>query len=312
MSFTSDVLPSNGSACSTQEKILMEPYNYILQVPGKQVREKLIHAFNFWITIPDEKLNVIADVVKMLHNSSLLIDDIEDNSNLRRGMPVAHKIYGVAHTINSANYVYFKALERVVSLNHPECINIFTEELLELHRGQGMDIYWRDSYSCPTEDEYKEMVQRKTGGLFRLAVKLMQTFSENKSNFVPLLNTLAMFFQIRDDYANLLSEEYKENKSFCEDLTEGKFSFPIIHGIRNDSKSTRLMNILKQRTTDVDIKKYFVDYLEQVGSFAYTRVVLKELEDKAQELIATLGGNPLLSAVVVQLSKLYSQTGGEQ
>jgi len=175
-----------------------------------------------------------------------------------------------------------------------------------------MDIYWRDSYSCPTEDEYKEMVQRKTGGLFRLAVKLMQTFSENKSNFVPLLNTLAMFFQIRDDYANLLSEEYKENKSFCEDLTEGKFSFPIIHGIRNDSNSTRLMNILKQRTTDVDIKKYFVDYLEQVGSFAYTRVVLKELEDKAQELITTLDGNPHLSAVVVQLSKLYSQTGGEQ
>ncbi|XP_029200954.2 geranylgeranyl pyrophosphate synthase-like isoform X4 [Acropora millepora] len=256
MAFTSDVLPSNSSACSTQEKILMEPYNYILQVPGKQVREKLIHAFNFWLTIPGEKLNVIADVVKMLHNSSLLIDDIEDNSNLRRGMPVAHKIYGVAHTINSANYVYFKALERVVALNHPECINIFTEELLELHRGQGMDIYWRDSYSCPTEDEYKEMVQRKTGGLFRLAVKLMQTFSENKSNFVPLLNTLAMFFQIRDDYANLLSEE--------------------------------------------------------VGSFAYTRVVLKELEDKAQELITTLGGNPHLSAVVVQLSKLYSQTGGEQ
>ena len=41
-------------------------------------------------------------------------------------LTVAHKIYGVAHTINSANYVYFKALERVVSLNHPECINIFT------------------------------------------------------------------------------------------------------------------------------------------------------------------------------------------
>lgn len=291
---------------SSQEKILMEPYSYILQVPGKQVREKLIHGFNFWLKISDEKLHVIADVVKMLHNSSLLIDDIEDNSNLRRGMPVAHKIYGVAHTINSANYVYFKALERVVSLDHPECINIFTEELLELHRGQGMDIYWRDSYTCPTEEEYKEMVQRKTGGLFRLAVKLMQTFSENKSNFVPLLDTLALFFQIRDDYANLLSEEYKENKSFCEDLTEGKFSFPIIHGIRNDSNSTRLMNILKQRTTDVDIKKYFVDYLEQVGSFAYTKVVLKELEDKAQGLIASLGGNPHLSAVVVQLAKLYS------
>ncbi|KAJ7362175.1 Geranylgeranyl pyrophosphate synthase [Desmophyllum pertusum] len=63
---------------------------------------------------------------------------------------------------------------------------------------------------------------------------------------------------------------------------------------------------LKQRTTDIDIKKYFVDYLEQVGSFAYTKVVLKELEKKSQELIADLGDNPHLSAVVVHLAKLYS------
>nr|XP_058960669.1 geranylgeranyl pyrophosphate synthase-like isoform X2 [Pocillopora verrucosa] len=231
---------------STQEKILLEPYSYVLKVPGKQVREKLIQAFNFWLKIPGDKLSVIAEVVKMLHNSSLLIDDIEDNSKLRRGIPVAHQIYGVAHTINSANYMYFKALEKVLSLNHPDCINIFTEELLELHRGQGMDIYWRDSYTCPSEDEYHEMVKKKTGGLFRLAVRLIQSFSENRSNFVPLLDTLALFFQIRDDYANLLSEEYKEYKSFCEDLTEGKFSFPIIHVIRSDSESIRILSILSE------------------------------------------------------------------
>ncbi|XP_022803812.1 geranylgeranyl pyrophosphate synthase-like isoform X1 [Stylophora pistillata] len=286
--------------------ILLEPYSYVLKVPGKQVREKLIQAFNFWLRIPEDKLSVIAEVVKMLHNSSLLIDDIEDNSKLRRGIPVAHQIYGVANTINSANYMYFKALDKVLSLNHPDCINIFTEELLELHRGQGMDIYWRDSYTCPSEDEYHEMVKKKTGGLFRLAVRLMQTFSENTSNFVPLLDTLALFFQIRDDYANLLSEEYKENKSFCEDLTEGKFSFPIIHAIRSDSESTRILNILRQRTTDVDLKKYFVDCLEEIGSFAYTKVILKQMEEKSQALIADLGGNPQLSAIVQQLAKLYS------
>lgn len=291
---------------SVQEKILLEPYSYVLKVPGKQVREKLIQAFNFWLRIPEDKLSVIAEVVKMLHNSSLLIDDIEDNSKLRRGIPVAHQIYGVANTINSANYMYFKALDKVLSLNHPDCINIFTEELLELHRGQGMDIYWRDSYTCPSEDEYHEMVKKKTGGLFRLAVRLMQTFSENTSNFVPLLDTLALFFQIRDDYANLLSEEYKENKSFCEDLTEGKFSFPIIHAIRSDSESTRILNILRQRTTDVDLKKYFVDCLEEIGSFAYTKVILKQMEEKSQALIADLGGNPQLSAIVQQLAKLYS------
>ena len=54
-----------------------------------------------------------------------------------------------------------------------------SEELLNLHRGQGMDLFWRDTLTCPSEDDYLEMVENKTGGLFRLAVKLMQ--AESKS-----------------------------------------------------------------------------------------------------------------------------------
>ena len=82
----------------------------------------------------------------MLHNASLLLDDIEDSSILRRGIPVAHKIYGEASTINSANYVMFIALERVIALGHPAAVGVYTEQMLELHRGQGMEIYWRDNF----------------------------------------------------------------------------------------------------------------------------------------------------------------------
>lgn len=106
------------------------------------------------------------------------IDDVQDNSVLRRGIPVAHNIFGTAQTINSANYVYFLALQEVRKLNSPAAMDIYTEELLNLHKGQGMDLFWRDTLTCPTEEEYLEMVDNKTGGLFRLAVKLMQAESE--------------------------------------------------------------------------------------------------------------------------------------
>ncbi|KAK2152745.1 hypothetical protein LSH36_320g04046 [Paralvinella palmiformis] len=191
----------------TEDEILLEPYEYISQIPGKLIRVTLAKAFNYWLKIPEDKLEVIMEVTQMLHNASLLIDDIEDNSQLRRGIPVAHNIYGVAHTINSANYVYFLGLEKVMTLDHPSVTKVFTEQVLELHRGQGMDIYWRDAFICPTEEEYKQMVIRKTGGLFGLAVRLMQLFSEYKSNLKPLLDTLGLYFQIRDDYANLNSKE---------------------------------------------------------------------------------------------------------
>ncbi|XP_015218301.1 geranylgeranyl pyrophosphate synthase isoform X2 [Lepisosteus oculatus] len=251
---------------------------------------------------------VIIEVTEMLHNASLLIDDIEDNSKLRRGFPVAHSIYGIPSVINSANYVYFLGLEKVLTLEHPEAVQVFTRQLLELHRGQGLEIYWRDTYTCPTEQEYQQMVLQKTGGLFGLAVGLMQLFSSYQRDLKPLLNTMGLFFQILDDYANLRSKVYSENKSFCEDLTEGKFSFPIIHAIWSHPESTQVQNILRQRTENVDIKRYCVDYMEKVGSFAYTRQTLQNLEAEAYRLIQDLGGNLELTALVEQLSKTYKET----
>jgi hypothetical protein len=119
------------------------------------------------------------------HTDSHSVDDVEDSSILRRGIPVAHSIFGTPQTINSANYVYFKALQDLLVMNNPKLIEIFTEELLNLHRGQGMDLYWRDSLTCPSEADYLEMVGNKTGGLFRLAIKLMQAESATPV-YVPL------------------------------------------------------------------------------------------------------------------------------
>lgn len=206
-------VPYSKTGDRDQDEKLLQPFTYILQVPGKQIRAKLAHAFNYWLKIHGDKLVVVGDIVQMLHNSSLLIDDIQDNSILRRGIPVAHSIYGVASTINAANYVLFIALERVLSLNHPEATTVYTEQLLELHRGQGMEIYWRDNYTCPSVEEYQQMTKRKTGGLFMLAIRLMQLFSENKADFTKLTGILGLYFQIRDDYCNLCLQEL-----LCDDM----------------------------------------------------------------------------------------------
>lgn len=170
-------------------------------------------------------------------------------------MIVAHAIYGVPSTINCANYVYFLAMDSCLKLGNQEAIAIFLgiisfiflffifrllhffvillflrdniEELVNLHRGQGFDIYWRDNLKCPSELEYMDMVAAsmfihffvflllfisihyfiycfiyshflfnfnyllflETGGLFRLAVRLMQAFSENKKYTLYYFNS---------------------------------------------------------------------------------------------------------------------------
>ncbi|KAF2468860.1 terpenoid synthase [Lindgomyces ingoldianus] len=272
-----------------KERILLGPYDYLYGHPGKDIRSQLIAAFNLWLRVPPEKLEVITRVVGMLHTASLLVDDVEDSSILRRGIPVANSIFGVAQTINSANYVYFKALQDLAHLANPKLIEIFTEELLNLHRGQGMDLYWRDSLTCPSEADYLEMVGNKTGGLFRLAIKLMQAESAVNIDCAPLVSTIGLLFQILDDHLNLSpTSGYSSLKGLCEDLTEGKFSFPVIHAIRADPSNLVLINILKQKTTDQEVKRYAVKYLEEKGSFEYSGKVIGELRTKSEELLAEI------------------------
>lgn len=181
--------------------------------------------------------------------------------------------------------------------------------MLELHHGQGMEIWWRDNFVSPSEEEYRQMVMRKCGGLFNLGVKLMQLFApteiRNTYNFDRLCQLLSLLFQIRDDYCNLISEEYAINKSYCEDITEGKFSFPILHAVNTRETDTRIIHILKQRTQDIELKRYCVQLLQDFGSFDYTRQTCDELAKQVYDEIDVLGGNNYLENIVQGLMDVF-------
>ncbi|KAH7883454.1 farnesyltranstransferase [Phlebopus sp. FC_14] len=297
------------------ERVILEPFSYIASKPGKEIRTLLMEAFNIWLAVPRGQLDVISRVVRMLHSASLMVDDIEDGAQLRRGQPVAHRIYGVPQTINTANYVYFLAYRELATLRAHDANDtprdrivankdldlVVTDELLSLHRGQGLEIFWRDSLQCPTEDEYISMVNNKTGGLFRIAIKLMMACATQNCNvdYVPLVNLFGVYFQIRDDYMNLQSTEYSHNKGFAEDLTEGKFSFPIVHGVRADENNRVVMNVLQKRPTTPTLKHHAISHLQhRTHSFEYTLKVMRALEREVRQEIARLGGNSQLDEIL--------------
>ncbi|KAG9221355.1 hypothetical protein CCMSSC00406_0009932 [Pleurotus cornucopiae] len=322
MSTHSNILQALTDADSwsaANESAILEPYSYISDNPGKDVRTRMIEAFNLWLNVPQAQLQTIAKVVNMLHTASLLVDDIEDDSQLRRGNPVAHKIYGIPQTINTANYVYFQAFKELFALrqgSNADLDGIVTEELLCLHRGQGLEILWRDSLQCPTEEEYVRMVnfstfrpfsmytaytRSETGGLLRIGIKLMMACSTTNTDvdYVPVVNLIGVYYQIRDDYMNLQSSEYSVNKGFAEDLTEGKFSFPVVHGIRADRSNRQILNVLQKRPSTPTLKRHTIEYLRtKTKSFDYTLSVIRELEQKTLEEIARLGGNAGLAKLM--------------
>ncbi|CCD25102.1 farnesyltranstransferase NDAI_0E02850 [Naumovozyma dairenensis CBS 421] len=293
----------NSMICNTpqwsieDEDTIARPYKHITLHQGKRFRSKLIQTFNKIYEIPNEQLQILMEIIETLHNSSLIIDDIEDNSDLRRGNPSSHVVFGMPMSLNTANYMYFKSMNLIWKMSADqtsilELLQIFNEELMNLHRGQGLDIHWRDSLNelrydgVPNEQMYFKMVMNKTGGLFRLTIRMMEKISPNfnrkKKTLVPLGNLLGIIYQIRDDYQNLVNNTMIANKGFAEDLSEGKLSFPIIHGLRfeslNNVSGPTLLNILLKRTDDDELKKVALKFLQDTSkSIEYTRKVIEDL-----------------------------------
>ncbi|EJS41366.1 bts1p [Saccharomyces arboricola H-6] len=290
-----DELINNDPVWSGQnERLVSKPYSHILLKPGKNFRLNLILQINRILNLPKDQLAIVSQIIELLHNSSLLIDDIEDNAPLRRGQTTSHLIFGIPSTINTANYMYFKAMQLVSRLTtdqalYHELIIIFNEELINLHRGQGLDIYWRDFLPeiIPTQEMYLNMVMNKTGGLFRLTLRLMETLSPSSHHghsLVPFINLLGIIYQIRDDYLNLKDFQMCNEKGFAEDITEGKLSFPIVHALNftkaehQTEQHEEILRILLLRTNDIDLKSKLIEILEfRTDSLNYTKNFINKL-----------------------------------
>jgi geranylgeranyl pyrophosphate synthase len=162
------------------------------------------------------------------------------------------------------------------------------------------------------------MVDNKTGGMFRMLLKLMQAESLRIStfDFDRLTFLFGRFFQIRDDYMNLRSGEYSDQKGFCEDLDEGKFSYPIVHCLEHHPEfKDHIIGIFRQRSSMLsqasaplsrEIKLHIVGYLKSTGTFKATWTYLNDLEAEIEAEIGKLENatgetNPTLRLLVTRL-----------
>lgn len=300
----SEFLGVKSASPELSDLALSAPSSYILSMPAKGVRSSFIDALNVWLQVPEAPLGHISSVINVLHNASLILDDIEDESPLRRGRPATHKIFGKAQSINSATYMFVHATSIVQQNLTPSALTALIQELEVLFRGQSWDLYWRQNLICPSEREYISMIDQKTGGMFFMLLRLMQAESksvhaDNLPDLSRLTKLLGRFFQIRDDYMNLT--EYANQKGFGEDLDEGKFSFPIVHCLQHHPEYRgQILSVFRQQSTNevqrgstlsLEVKKYLIDCLQSSGTLRWTLEYLALLEQELDSEIDLLEAN---------------------
>lgn len=283
------------------QKAVLDPYKWCASQPSKNIRSMLIDALNFWIGVPKPSCDTIKMIVDQLHNASLLLDDIEDSSPLRRGRPSAHTIFGIPESVNSANFAILRCIEDVRKLpNSDICLDIVFAQLKKVFIGQSNDLKWTRLNECPSKQQYIDMVDGKTGGLFHLIVELLFA-SKPTEPCVPaaqeeicqLVTFLGRMFQIRDDLQNLTSAELADQKGFCEDIDEGKFSYPIIHALSEPNNNTAVLRSVlakgrKEGKVSVELKKVALEQLEECGSLAETKSVVVSLQTELDDRVTKI------------------------
>lgn len=146
------LLNKNPRPLGTQ--VINGPSHYIASLPGKGIRGKVIDALNRWYRVPEPTVAIIKSVINLLHNASLMLDDIQDGSPLRRGKPATHTIFGQAQTINSSSYKICEAIEETLRLNSLDCVRIVAEDSRNLYISQSLDLHWTNNLICPSVEEY--------------------------------------------------------------------------------------------------------------------------------------------------------------
>ncbi|KAJ5963708.1 Terpenoid synthase [Penicillium vulpinum] len=305
------------------DSALLAPVRYIESLSSKNVVAKLIDAFNVWMQVSPKPLAAIKDAMNDLHNSSLILDDIQDDSPLRRGKTATHLIFGPAQTINSATYMFVKAAQVVDALGTPQMMTALLQGLETQFIGQSWDLNWRNHFHCPTESEYLDMVDKKTGAVLTKMVELMQANSEITPfsyRLSPLARRFGRWYQIRDDYMNLQGADYSKKKGFCEDLDEGKLSYPIVKCCQ---KSETIKNIIlgifqQARMTKTKMvresKLQILDLMSSVAAledtFDYLQQLQREIEQDIREIEVLTGeSNPELLLVVKALAVIPKPNG---
>lgn len=217
------------------EEILLEPVTYYKNMKGKNIRKILCDIFGKLLGLSNENIELINKITNDCHNASLVIDDIEDNSLLRRNETCAHIKYGIPLSLNAGYHAIFKSLREITNHFSQNTINKIIEYLFYIHEGQGMDIYYMQNKTIPSIEEYEKMMIYKTGFAFIMNLELLMDKSTNvimKKNVDKLkkiLVSFSLFFQIRDDYINLTDIDYWRSKGFCQDFDEGKMSYLVTY-----------------------------------------------------------------------------------
>ncbi|MFZ1038722.1 MAG: polyprenyl synthetase family protein [Candidatus Bathyarchaeia archaeon] len=280
--------PNYGYNLETLDKAIADPIWEFLDRGGKRWRPSLFLLMCEALGKNSEDFVDFAIIPEVIHNGTLMVDDIEDSSQLRRGKPCTYRIYGLDIAINAGNAMYYLPLlplirnrNKIPAQKLARIYEIYVQEMINLSLGQAMDIAWHRGMANAdkiVEDDYLQMCAYKTGTLARMSAKIAAVLADASEELVEKLGhfaeSIGVAFQMQDDILDLTSAEFTEKKGRVgEDITEGKRSLIVIHTLKVASAGDRerLVKILNMHTSDQKLRDEAIAIMKKNGSIDHVK-----------------------------------------
>lgn len=278
------------SSLSTSNDLMNQVVESYLKTKGKQIRPILV--------ILSAKMfgDVNADVLhagaalEMLHNASLIHDDIVDDTLLRRGLPTINAVWGNHLAVLVGDFFVSNALAAGIRTGHLSIISALSALGVELSLGEVDQICnARDHHF--DEESYLSMIRKKTASLFMSCVKMgaeaVNAEAERFRALVEYAELLGLCFQIKDDVFDYFSSD-KIGKPTGNDLLEGKVTLPLLYALRTapEAEARKMKDlIVRGDLTEAEINellKFAIDY----NGIDYAFDVMRQMQQKGEEILS--------------------------
>jgi geranylgeranyl diphosphate synthase type I len=226
-----------------------------------------------------------AAAIEMVHNFTLIHDDIMDNDEIRHGVPTTHTKFGIPVGILAGDVLFSKAFETIShDSKMPKDVRLrlvsnLAKACSEVCEGQALDIIMAQSKKIPTEKQYIEMIEKKTSALFSAACAMGAISANTKSKDVANLSSfginLGVAFQIVDDLIGIIGDPKVTKKPVGNDLREGKKSLPILLAI-NKASGNKKQIILNAFGNSAISKKELENAVKIISSMGIENAVRKK------------------------------------
>ncbi len=296
---------------------LYEPLKYLFEIPGKHIRPLLTILAAGMLKGDIHQALKPAAAIELLHNFTLIHDDIMDNSDMRRGRETIHKKWDSAVGILSGDLLLALAFRNIIKDVQLDCCKdvllSFTQSLIDVCEGQGFDMDFEKRINV-TEDEYFKMIYLKTGKLIENSLLIGGLIAHSSEENLEKLRNIGKYlgtaFQLQDDLLDLTAVNPKFGKVVGKDLVEGKKTFIIIKAKELFKKQGEidLLNLFYQnKGLEEDQINTMIKYLSDNGIFDLVETKIESYYKDIMFLLDSFEDNIYKDLLKYQIESIFKR-----